>query len=145
MLLLAALALVALGVVLGGAGIRRLGWMAGRVAGRWRPSVGISAILLAFAALAVAVRGAWLIGLVLLVVAVSLAAASRRRGRAAVAPSTSGMSEAEARSVLGVPVGASRAEVQAAYKRLMQMAHPDHGGTSGLASQLNAARKRLLG
>jgi hypothetical protein len=27
----------------------------------------------------------------------------------------------------------------------MQRAHPDHGGSTGLASQLNAARDRLLG
>ena len=33
---------------------------------------------------------------------------------------------------------------EAAYNRLMRMAHPDKGGTSGLAAQLNAARDRLL-
>jgi len=27
----------------------------------------------------------------------------------------------------------------------MRLAHPDKGGTSGLAAQLNAARDRLLG
>jgi curved DNA-binding protein CbpA len=39
---------------------------------------------------------------------------------------------------------ASRAEIETAYRRLMQMAHPDRGGSAGLAAQLNAARDRLL-
>jgi len=54
------------------------------------------------------------------------------------------MSAGEARSILGVGPDATAAEIEAAYKRLMRMAHPDKGGTSGLASQLNAARDRLL-
>ena len=35
-------------------------------------------------------------------------------------------------------------EIQAAYVRLMRRVHPDAGGAAGLASQLNAARDRLL-
>ena len=54
------------------------------------------------------------------------------------------MSLEEARSILGVSAEAGPDEVKAAYTRLMRMAHPDKGGTSGLASQLNAARDRLL-
>jgi curved DNA-binding protein CbpA len=54
------------------------------------------------------------------------------------------MSLAEARSILGVGPTATRAEIKAAYARLMQVAHPDKGGTDGLAAQLNAARDRLL-
>jgi curved DNA-binding protein CbpA len=54
------------------------------------------------------------------------------------------MSEADARALLGVTPEADRAEIEAAYKRLMRMAHPDSGGTTGLAAQLNAARDRLL-
>ena len=50
----------------------------------------------------------------------------------------------EARSILGVGPKASREEIQAAYARLIRMAHPDKGGTAGLAAQLNAARDRLL-
>jgi curved DNA-binding protein CbpA len=46
--------------------------------------------------------------------------------------------------MLGVPEDADAATVKAAYLRLMRMAHPDTGGTSGLASQLNAARETLL-
>jgi hypothetical protein len=55
-----------------------------------------------------------------------------------------GMSLAEARSILGVDADASAADIRAAYKRLMQRVHPDHGGAPGLAAQLNAARDRLL-
>ena len=53
------------------------------------------------------------------------------------------MSAHEARAVLGVEDGATRADIETAYRRLMQRAHPDHGGTSGLAAQLNAARDML--
>jgi curved DNA-binding protein CbpA len=55
------------------------------------------------------------------------------------------MSLQEARSVLGLEEGATPAQIKAAYTRLMRMAHPDKGGTAGLAAQLNAARDRLLG
>jgi curved DNA-binding protein CbpA len=61
-----------------------------------------------------------------------------------VRESGGGPSLAEARSILGVGPQASRAEIQAAYARLIRMAHPDKGGTAGLAAQLNAARDRLL-
>lgn len=55
------------------------------------------------------------------------------------------MSEEEARTILGVPADASAELVQHAYRRLIRLAHPDQGGTVGLAAQLNAARARLLG
>ncbi|HQP19187.1 MAG TPA: DnaJ domain-containing protein, partial [Phenylobacterium sp.] len=54
------------------------------------------------------------------------------------------LGDAEARSILGVGPQATTAEIQAAYARLMRVAHPDAGGTDGLAAQLNAARDRLL-
>jgi curved DNA-binding protein CbpA len=54
------------------------------------------------------------------------------------------MTDAEARSVLGVAPDATRAEINAAWKRLMARAHPDQGGTQGLAARLNAARDHLL-
>ncbi len=55
------------------------------------------------------------------------------------------MTRAEAAAILGVEPDAEPAQVQAAYVRLMRLAHPDHGGTSGLARQLNAARETLNG
>lgn len=144
MLLLAVLGLVVAGAVLGGAGMRRLGRWTSRATGRWRPGAGVGAVMLAFAGLAISVRGLWPVGLPLVAVSGILALAARRRpGPPPVKAPV--MSEAEARAVLGVPPNATRKEIQAAYLRLMQRVHPDQGGTSGLASQLNAARKRLLG
>jgi curved DNA-binding protein CbpA len=46
--------------------------------------------------------------------------------------------------LLGVTAAATPQEINAAWKRLMGRAHPDQGGTEGLASRLNAARDRLL-
>ena len=47
---------------------------------------------------------------------------------------------------VGVGLGpeAGRKEVLEAYARLIKLAHPDKGGTDGLAAQINAARDRLL-
>lgn len=56
-----------------------------------------------------------------------------------------GMSGNEALEVLGLKPGASRADIQAAYVRLMQAAHPDHGGSDWLAARINQARDVLLG
>jgi len=145
-LVLAVLVLIVLGAVLGGAGMRRLGRWTSKAAGRWRPGVGMGAVLFAFAGLILSVRGGLVVGVPLLVVSGGLAIAARRRAgkpspQAATAPK---MSEAEARAVLGVPPGATRKEIQDAYLRLMQRAHPDQGGTTGLAAQLNAARDRLV-
>jgi preprotein translocase subunit Sec63 len=56
------------------------------------------------------------------------------------------MTRAEALEVLGLAEGASRDEVQAAYKRLIRKVHPDAPGGSGyLASKLNQAKQTLLG
>jgi DnaJ-domain-containing protein 1 len=59
-------------------------------------------------------------------------------------PREPGMSAEEARAVLGVSAEADAAVIQAAWRRLMARAHPDQGGTEGLAARLNAARDRLL-
>jgi len=69
---------------------------------------------------------------------------ARPTGPAALNESSSRLGDQEARSILGVGPEASSAEIQAAYARLMRLAHPDKGGTDGLAAQLNAARDRLL-
>jgi lysylphosphatidylglycerol synthetase-like protein (DUF2156 family) len=60
-------------------------------------------------------------------------------------PPSMAMTDQRARALLGVGASASASEIQAAYLRLIRMAHPDRGGTSGLAAELNAARDRLLG
>jgi len=92
------------------------------------------------------VRGAWGAVLVLLTLGMGLALGTRRGSRASskAGADTASLGLKEARDLLGVSETASKAEVRAAYNRLMRMAHPDHGGTAGLAAQLNAARDRLL-
>ncbi len=88
-----------------------------------------------------AMRGAWLPAVGLIGAALWLTVASRQR---TTAPRGDRLSEAEARSILGVPADATPEAVNAAWRRLMGRAHPDQGGTEGLASRLNAARDRLL-
>lgn len=88
-----------------------------------------------------AMRGAWLPAGGLIGAALWLTLASRQRA----SPSRGDrLSEAEARSVLGVEADATPQAVNAAWRRLMGRAHPDQGGTEGLAARLNAARDRLL-
>tara|TARA_R110000782_G_scaffold82085_1_gene161580 strand:+ start:896 stop:1315 length:420 start_codon:yes stop_codon:yes gene_type:complete len=108
--------------------------------GHWRVAATLlSAVLLAGGALA-ASRGAWLPAAALLGTGLWLVMSSRIR---AVAARTEAMSAAEARSLLGVSPDATPEQIQAAWRRLMARAHPDQGGTEGLASRLNAARDRL--
>ena len=54
------------------------------------------------------------------------------------------MGRAEALEVLGLPAAAGRADIQAAYLRLMRTAHPDQGGSDWLAARINQARDVLL-
>lgn len=62
-------------------------------------------------------------------------AASPRRGR---------MSRQEALKVLGLDEGASPQEVHKEYRRLIKRLHPDQGGSSYLAAQVNEAYDVLL-
>ena len=59
-------------------------------------------------------------------------------------PEPETMSRADAAAMLGVAESASRAEVEAAFRRLMPRVHPDQGGAAGLAAQVSAARATLL-
>lgn len=113
----------------------------GRGGGQWRVAATLfSAVMLAGGVL-LASRGAWVPAAGLIGASLWLTIASRQR---AVAPRSDAMSDTEARAILGVSADATVQDINAAWKRLMGRAHPDQGGTQGLASRLNAARDHLL-
>jgi hypothetical protein len=128
-------------------------WMRSEVIrrGGWRVGAGLLAVVLVVVGAVVTIKGDPWIGLPMVLAALLSAAGGRLNRQARPAgpqppppPSASGMSAADARSILGVGPDATPADIKAAYSRLMRMAHPDKGGTAGLAAQLNAARDRLL-
>ncbi len=109
--------------------------------GQWRVAATLfSAVLLGCGAL-LAFRAAWLPAAGLIGAGLWLSVASRQRS---TPPKSEAMTEREARSVLGVAADATPEAIQAAYRKLMGRAHPDRGGTEGLAARVNAARDRLL-
>ncbi len=120
----------------------------------WRSGAGLLAIGSFAAAAFLTVRGAWPEAAAMLVIALALLLGARTPRAAQPKPraqqppppaSAERITVAEARSILGVEEGATVDDIRAAYARLMRTAHPDHGGTHGLAAQLNAARDRLIG
>jgi hypothetical protein len=112
--------------------------------GHWRITATVLGAALFAGAIFALSRGSWLAGAGMALGGLWLVVQSRIRSAPVKAPRGSEMSLSEARSVLGVSEGASRQEIQAAWKRLMGRAHPDQGGTEGLAVRVNAARDRLL-
>jgi len=114
----------------------------GRGRGQWRVAATLfSAVMLAGGVL-LAARGALLPAVGLIGASLWLTLASRQRTHGS--RQTEALSDSEARSILGVAADASPEAVNAAWRRLMGRAHPDQGGTEGLAARLNAARDRLL-
>ena len=109
--------------------------------GQWRVAATlVSAALIAGGALALA-KGTWIVGGGLVGAGLWLVLSSRIRS---VPVRRVGIDDAEARSILGVDGDATPETINAAWRRLMGRAHPDQGGTEGLAARLNAARDRLL-
>lgn len=112
---------------------------------QWRVLTAALALAAFTGAAFIGVRGGWGSAIVLGVIGLWLAASARKvEGAAPSPPPSAPMSDHEARQVLGIGADAGADEIQAAYARLMRRAHPDAGGSPGLAAQLNAARDRLL-
>lgn len=143
---------VLLGLLLAVVGVRLARRMSNRA---WRPGAGMLALacILSGVFLLTVVKipplGALLLTLGLIIaMSVRRVRAPPHETDASSAPPLRrrvGMSVEEARAILGVGPEASAEEVQSAYLRLIRRAHPDQGGTSGLAAQLNTARDTLLG
>jgi hypothetical protein len=118
--------------------------------GDWRTGAGLLAIGSFMASAFLAVKADWPEAAAMLAIAcfLLLGARSERKVEPIAQPRPrrrERMDLADARSMLGVEEGATVEEIRIAYARLMRQAHPDHGGSDGLAAQLNAARDRLLG
>jgi hypothetical protein len=112
----------------------------------WRVGAGVFALAAFAGAAYTTIRGSWGTGIVLGIVGLWSASEARRRASIGKgkAPAVSGPTLTEARSILGVGPDATADEIRSAHGRLIRLAHPDKGGTAGLAAQLNAARDRLL-
>lgn len=65
-------------------------------------------------------------------------------GNKGPARNTSAMDKSQARTILEVQADASNEEITMAHKRLMSKHHPDKGGSTYLASQINQAKDVLL-
>jgi hypothetical protein len=133
-------------LLLGGAVIALLVWTGRKALPRlakrdWRIAAGGLSALIFLGALLMGARGSPLIAGALATAGIALAIAARVSPSARPRLKTS---DSEARAILGVGPDATEAEINAAYTRLIRMAHPDKGGTTGLAAQLNAARDQLL-
>jgi hypothetical protein len=59
-------------------------------------------------------------------------------------PHSSPLSHEEALDVLGLAHGASASAIRAAHRRLVQLVHPDRGGSNYLAAKINEAKDILL-
>ena len=60
-------------------------------------------------------------------------------------PSSGAMSRSDALAILGLEDGASDSDIREAHRRLIANLHPDKGGSSYLAAQINQAKDVLLG
>lgn len=138
--------LIILATIFAALGVLRFAGARRRSAMRYAP-----AIIAAMAAILFVFRGQFMPALIVGIGAAALWFWSKRdeaeagpRQHQPRQPGGLGMSEAQARAILGVQPGATERDIRDAYRRRMQRAHPDQGGTTEEAARLSAARDALL-
>ena len=101
-------------------------------------------LLLAAAGGFIALRGQWLFGLGAVAVGVVWYRGLFARLLAPKPPDTLSFAIQSARQILGVTAHYNADQIRARHRKLMAAYHPDRGGDSTSAQQLNEARDLLL-
>jgi DnaJ-domain-containing protein 1 len=110
----------------------------------WAARGSIAGILMMLLRVRLLRAGTWM-GLLTLLLPFLLGKETQNPSSASPPPSSSsGMTREEAAKILGVRTDAAPEEIEKAWRRLMQRAHPDAGGSDYLATQINRAREILV-